>query len=675
MGRVLLKEQLVEAYRDDAKIRSLVGPGGIGKTTLANWLAAHVRDAGGTVAWVSGEQVAPNRESFHAGLRISGPSSLTDLGQLGRGAMRDLLVIDSFEKLTPLCTYILDDFLGLIGANLMVLLASRERLPVRLRNELGLSEVLVELDVEPLDEPAARELWLRAGGEEARADVAMRFARGFPLALRLLAEEHRDSPTLAGSPAPPEVLDALVESFVGNVPSPAHAEALYIAATVQTLHEPLLATLLDDRQRGAEMFAWLCRTSIVERTELGVSPHALVREVLFADLQHRDPALLERIQTRLVDAIAGRLASVDMTERHELLLQALYARRNVPTVKQYLALELAQRSETVPLSPGNLEEIRGHIQRHEGDESLRSFDLWCPRASFTQVIMTSAGTVGAFEIIIRVPREAGPDDLTDPMIAAAWRAWRESGATPEDGDLYLFRWFMETESYQGFTPAMTHIITLGPLFIVPSLEVKQIGFATSPPEQWAPLAPSFHLSWQRAHDFEWAGRRYGVFLGSPTAMMAPFVDTPDPVSNTLRGVLYHILGMTLPKEPLMRQPRQAKVSREEITRAVRLALLRIHEPQQLRTPALQLLVPTVAPNEIDRAVVKLLHDSIGRLAAVPSSARFAEILRATYVRPTTKQQAAALELGLPYGTYRYQLRKAVSLLEEEIWQWFESSPL
>ncbi|MNC95803.1 hypothetical protein D3C83_130050 [compost metagenome] len=44
------------------------------------------------------------------------------------------------------------------------------------------------------------------------------------------------------------------------------------------------------------------------------------------------------------------------------------------------------------------------------------------------------------------------------------------------------------------------------------------------------------------------------------------------------------------------------------------------------------------------------------------------MLRATYLSSSPKQIAAAVDLGLPFGTYRYQLRKAQELLARELWE-------
>ena len=40
----------------------------------------------------------------------------------------------------------------------------------------------------------------------------------------------------------------------------------------------------------------------------------------------------------------------------------------------------------------------------------------------------------------------------------------------------------------------------------------------------------------------------------------------------------------------------------------------------------------------------------------------------TFLEPSAKQQAAAAVLGIPFGTYRYRLRKAIDLVSDEVWR-------
>jgi hypothetical protein len=136
------------------------------------------------------------------------------------------------------------------------------------------------------------------------------------------------------------------------------------------------------------------------------------------------------------------------------------------------------------------------------------------------------------------------------------------------------------------------------------------------------------------------------------------------VWNAVRSYVYTLVGLAMPA-PVVAKPTET-ISRDAFGQLLRRALNHLDEPRTLRDPEMASLVGT-SSDDLDRAVINLISMGIKRLSTKDNTARHAEILDVTYVRPTVKQHAAAVELGLPYGTYRYQLRKAVALLEDELW--------
>ena len=69
----------------------------------------------------------------------------------------------------------------------------------------------------------------------------------------------------------------------------------------------------------------------------------------------------------------------------------------------------------------------------------------------------------------------------------------------------------------------------------------------------------------------------------------------------------------------------------------------------------------------EQALARFLDESCRALAGSPAYESSARLLELTYLDPTiVKQEAAAAELRLPFGTYRYQLRRALELVTLEI---------
>lgn len=667
VGREPLQRRLSELYaREGARIVVLVGPGGIGKTTLGRWLSTHVLDRGGAVAWVSGEQIAANPESFLSGVRFSSESAdRISLDGLGRGDARDLLLVDSFERLLPLCCWLFGDLLADLGPNLLLVLASRERIPAPDTARLGGPGSFVVVDVDALPEGDAHTLLANCGvAADQLADIYS-FTGGHPLALRLAADRSVAGATHLDARDRARIIDTLIESFIANVPSRAHVRALQAASVVPYTDPSLLAAMLGENTE--ELFAWLSRSAFIERTEIGVSPHALFRGVLFTDVQTRDPDLLVAIQSRLIDALVPRMLSSDLTTAHELYLQVVYSQRNRPQAGHFGALELAKRCTVVPLRGGPLGEVRDLVLQFEGQAGLSSFDAWSQQESFSAAVLDERGKVVSFQVVIRVPRDAVSEQLTDPLVRDSWQIWRERDPAPDEGDLYLFRWFVESETYQALTSAMAHLFSLGPLLTMPRIpEVVHIAFACSPPEQWGPLAPSFQLTCAPARETDFAGRRYCHSHGSIKEMAGTHWGRPDVAAQSLRAHLYRHFGLPLGAAS-MPSPESAPLSLESLSRALPGFLAELQFPTaQRKSPITEALLKRGVAR--DRAgLIAWTESGIEPLARAARTARYAEVLRATYLSSSQKQLAAAVDLGLPFGTYRYQLRKAQELLARELW--------
>lgn len=667
VGRSVEKDRLAALLDGEAsRVVVLRGPAGIGKSTLAGWLAAQVRARGGQVGWISGEQVAPNPEAFLERMRVSQATGARgSLAELGRGDARDLLVVDSFEVLLPLARWLFTELVGELGANTLVLVATRERLPAVERARLSL-DAFVELALEPLGELDATSLLERCGVPEALRREILSFSAGHPLALRLAAER-----ASAGAPLHPRdrahVVDELVRAFASSVPTPLHARALAAASVARTLDEPLLAAMLGCE--AAELFDWMARSSLAERTELGVSPHALVREVLFADLQTRDPELLVELQTRLVGALVPRMLTAELSAAHDLVLQAAYAQRNRPQAAHYGPATLGFDLSVVPLREAPLESIRGAVLRFEGREGLASFERWLPRASLSSAIVRDDGEVAAFQMVVRLPYEATSEHLTDPVLEGSWRRWRARGPDPDEGDLYCFRWFMDTERYHELSPAIAHLFTLGPLLTMPRMdEIIHLAFTNSPPELWGPLAPSFGLAWDREHETPFAGRRYSHVYGSIKEMAGAHWGRDDVVACTLRDFLLQQFGLR-PTVAWTGPSRAApRLGRDDLAKALPGFLSELGAPSaRAQSPIARLLRERgLADDRAGR--LAFVEAGLAALASAPRTARSAEVLRATYFSGSAKQLAAASELGVPFGTYRYQLRKALDALATELWR-------
>jgi predicted ATPase/class 3 adenylate cyclase len=191
VGRTHEVEAVVSALRDGARLVTVTGPGGTGKTRLAIEAAARlVDDNRNGVFWVN---LAPVRDASLVGAEIA--RSVGAKGDLA-DYMADreaLLVLDNFEHVIDAAR----DVSALLtrSANLRVLVTSRERL--RIQGE-------VERKLAPLAEAEAVELFCARAGLAADEVIASLCRRldNLPLAVELAAAR-------TGALSPRQILERL----------------------------------------------------------------------------------------------------------------------------------------------------------------------------------------------------------------------------------------------------------------------------------------------------------------------------------------------------------------------------------------------------------------------------------------------------------------------------------
>jgi predicted ATPase/class 3 adenylate cyclase len=181
VGREREVEEVVALLRDGARLVTLTGPGGSGKTRLSIEAAADlVGDHKAGTFWV---ELAPIRDPALVTGEIAKTLGASDGLADHVGEREMLLVLDNLEQVIEAAPELAD----LVEAcpNLRMLVTSRERL--RVRGE-------VEYPVAPLAEPDAVELFLARAGLGSADDAVRELCRSLdnlPLAIELAAARAR----------------------------------------------------------------------------------------------------------------------------------------------------------------------------------------------------------------------------------------------------------------------------------------------------------------------------------------------------------------------------------------------------------------------------------------------------------------------------------------------------
>ena len=133
VGRGAELEQLVELAQGKARMLSIIGPGGIGKTRIAMELASRLRERGAKVAYVSLEpltatEIVPAMAEA-VGFKITGDDPIANLGAYLE-SLEITFVLDNFEHLLPDGREVLSRLLE-ISHGLRLAVTSREVVGLR----------------------------------------------------------------------------------------------------------------------------------------------------------------------------------------------------------------------------------------------------------------------------------------------------------------------------------------------------------------------------------------------------------------------------------------------------------------------------------------------------------------------------------------------------------------
>ena len=127
----------------------------------------------------------------------------------------------------------------------MLVLAGRNRPDAQWHADPGLSELLIDMELEPLEPEAVSEYFRRRNVPDKHRTAVRDFARGHPLALALAVDQVAREPDKPFDAAEsPDLIRDLVEWLLGDVDEPRRLDALAACATVRVLNEPLLAAML-----------------------------------------------------------------------------------------------------------------------------------------------------------------------------------------------------------------------------------------------------------------------------------------------------------------------------------------------------------------------------------------------------------------------------------------------
>lgn len=647
----------------------ILGPGGVGKTTLLHEFIELATAAQIAHVYLDGRNLEPSPEFFLVNLQqvLGLIAPTTPLQYLATLRSRFVLLIDTYELLGGLDRWLRNEFLPNLPGNVLVVLASRNPPGLEWRADPGWRQLLRVLPVRNLTLDESRTFLAQRQVPVQQHEVILTFTRGHPLALALIADAFAQHPTMIFQPAEaPDIIAPLLERFIQGTPTPAHRAALEACAIVRLTTEPLLAALLDLPDAHA-LFTWLRTLSFIEAEWRGLFPHDLAREALTADLRWRNPARYTQLHQRARAYYVTTLAQKDSVVQQQALSDYLYLDRDHPLVRSSFTWQESGTIFTDSLRPGDSPAILAMIEEHEGAVAARLAAHWlAEQPTGVKVLRDALGTPQGVLLLVALESTSTETRAMDPATAQLWR-YLERNAPLRPGErATLARFWLARTTYQGVSPIQSRIFLALVQHALTTPGLAYTFIACADPAFWANVFGYIHFTRYQEADFTIAERRYGVYghewrripamtwlqmVGTPTAEGEPLLPAPQPAAT------YTVLN------------------NDEFAAAVREALRTLHEPTALSRNLLlgtRLVARQAGPDSSTTqrvaALKTLLQQAMAELQTSPREVKLYRALHHTYFQPAITQEQAAELLDLPFSTYRRHLSAGVTYLIEWLQQ-------
>jgi hypothetical protein len=651
IGRELEQREFSKALQDHWVAMHIHGMGGVGKTTLLKHFSRLAQAQGIAVVRLDSRYIDPSPMGFELALQAA-LNSNAPLEALAQNP-QVVLMLDTYETLRGLDVWLHEVFLPLLPANTLLVLAGREPPSAVWRSNAAWGRTMGALELGNLNPSESRALLLLRGVEDENETIEqlLQFARGYPLALALFADAHRQNKDFIPQESP-DLIAMLLERFVRDVPSKLHRQALEACSQVRVLNETQLREALG-LPDVHQLFSWLRSLSFIQQGQYGIFPHDLARDVLDTDFRWRDPEAYAEIHHRVREYYFRQMFQAKGNEQLMLLFSLVYLHRNNPILKPYYAWNNFSSLRPGVPNPQDLETIFAAIERFEGAESSALARYWFGRQPQAFVgVYGNSGLVGAC-VVLELTQILPEDFATDPALAAL-QSWLLENPIGRGQTAQLIRFQLDFAEYQHATIIHNHLAMFNLQFWVntPNLAFTLIAYRDT--TYWYNFMAYYNF---RLESINWkiGGHEYGVFS-------ADFRQRDVLQWMRLNSIHEISTEMQLPEK------NSPKLEKTSFAEAVKNALRDYHQPSALLGNPLLRQLPTAPDQNPSQALRLVLWQEAQQLLRLPKEEKFYRALEATYFEPAQTQELAAERLNVPFGTYRYQLQKATERLCELLWR-------
>lgn len=447
-GRVVGREaelgRLDGLVQVDGPIVAFVhGIAGIGKTTLLRCFAERARRMGARVIEIDGAGIEPSASGFQEELAaaIGLPVSAThfEIGErvAGFGGIV-VVVIDAYERLRLLDTWLRQDFVLSLPVGCRVLIAGRDRPLLGWATAFAGAGAFLDVALGGLAEADALAMLGQSGLDDSNARAIVRLTHGHPLALQLAAAapEAAVGTTVAHTHA--HLVHELANAYVDDLPGDTRT-VVEAASVVRRATRSLLRAMLPT-MAPSDAFERLARLPFVSRTDEGLAMHDLVHDVVQGALRADDPAAYNMYRRAAWEQLTAEARSIGPSSlwRYTADMLALIDNPVVreaffPASAEFLAVEPARADDGAAIL-----DIAQSNEPAAAAQALTALWAACPEWFFV-VRDPQEGTLGYY-VLCRSDEAANAIVDAHPIMSEWRRHLRRHPVAPDEIVLYMPRW-------------------------------------------------------------------------------------------------------------------------------------------------------------------------------------------------------------------------------------------
>jgi hypothetical protein len=562
------------------------------------------------------------------------------------------LFVDHYEQLTPADAWLRRELLPELPGDGLVVLAGRHAPDAGWLRLPGWPEIGAVLRLDRLSDLESAEFLRRSRVPRERHQALVSLSRGHPLALALLADAAVEGPLPATLADAPDLVAALLEGVVSQVPGEAHAIGLATCTVAWATTEDMLAETVGDA--APEVWEWLARQPYVSRGPRGLVLHDLARDVLTAELERRSPERHKRLHRIVHDRVVRQIRSESDVDRQHAAQQLLFLHRHSPLTSSIWTLRSRGSAAVVPGLPEDHPQVVAIVDRFLGGQNADLARRWLAQMPEGLQVVRQGGSVVAFALSLVLPT-GSILEREDPVTRAALELVDRTAPARPGEEIHLMRFIGGVKEHE----RDPYAVLVGSVAALTSWLTRPLAWSFTAPtdeEFWGPFFD--YIALQRFGEVEVGGRR-STLHGNDWRRFSPdaWMDLMNDRERTGAGgpAPAHLL-------------RPAPLGHDAFAGAVRGALRDLHRDDRLAASPLlgSRLVPAGAespPAALRAAIVR----AVGVIGRRPRGEGLQRVLDRTFVRPAPTQEAAAEVLGLPFSTYRRHLATALDELVELLW--------